>query len=147
LLLCVPARSEGDEAAGALLACLLRSRGIGAAVASHRALSGEITTRIENDGIPVVCISALPPLAATQARYMCKRLRPKLPAVKIIAGVWQATGITKKSQERLTASGVNRISTTLSTAACELQQIVKNVSFAKKNGESKDAPTPSISPS
>ncbi len=69
--------------------------------------------QVTAESIAIVCVSALPPLAATHARYLCKRLRPKFPQLKLIVGLWQTGGITKKTQDRLTATGIDKLVTTL----------------------------------
>jgi hypothetical protein len=82
--------------------------------------------QITAESISVVCISALPPLAATHARYLCKRLRPKFPQLKLIVGLWQTDGITTKKRERLIATGIDNLVTTLSEASSELERMSQN---------------------
>jgi hypothetical protein len=36
----------------------------------------------------VVCIGALPPGGLARTRYLCKRLRTRLPEAKIVVGRW-----------------------------------------------------------
>jgi hypothetical protein len=69
-------------------------------------------------------VSALPPLAATHARYLCKRLRPKFPTLKIVVGLWQTGGSTTKAQARLVEIGIDQFATTLAEATQHLVQIV-----------------------
>lgn len=126
-LFCLPARTEGDEIVATMLAQLLKQRDIEMTVGSREMLIGEMAERISTDEIDVVCVSSLPPLAVTHARYICKRLRARFPRLKLVAGVWQADGITKKSQERIGESGVNRVALTLSEAAAALEQVASNV--------------------
>jgi hypothetical protein len=49
----------------------------------------------------VVCVSALPPFAAGQAKSLCKQLRQKYPKVKIVLGLWEYPGGLVKAQERV----------------------------------------------
>jgi hypothetical protein len=49
----------------------------------------------------VVCVSALPPFAASQAKSLCKQLRRKYPKVKIVLGLWEYPGGLVKAQERV----------------------------------------------
>ena len=60
------------------------------------------------------------------ARYLCKRLRPKFPQLRLIVGLWQTGSITKKTQERLTATGIDKLVTTLSEAVSELSRLSQN---------------------
>jgi predicted PurR-regulated permease PerM len=126
-ILCLPARDEADEIAGLMLAQLLEQRGVSAQVTSAQTLSGEMIEQVDSESISVVCVSALPPLAATHARYLCKRLRPKFPQLRLIVGLWQTQGITTKVQERLTATGIDQLVTTLSEASSEIERLSRNV--------------------
>ena len=125
-ILCLPARDEADEIAGLMLVQLLEQRGVPAHVASTQTLSGEMIEQVTAESITIVCVSALPPLAATHARYLCKRLLPKFPQLRLIVGLWQTGDITKKTQERLNATGIDRLVTTLSEAASELRTALAN---------------------
>ena len=49
----------------------------------------------------VVCISATPPAAVMHARYLSKRLRDRLPVVRLIVGLWDTQGDLNKSRERI----------------------------------------------
>ena len=122
-ILCLPARDEADEIAGLMLTQLLEQRGVMARVVSTQTLTGEMIEQINAQSIAIVCVSALPPLAATHARYLCKRLRPKFPQLELIVGIWQTRAISKKTQERLAATGINKLVTTLGEAASELEHL------------------------
>jgi predicted PurR-regulated permease PerM/methanogenic corrinoid protein MtbC1 len=123
-VVCLPARDEADEIVGEMLTHLLAERGIEAEVLSTDVLAGEMVERLEEYSSGVVCVSALPPHAATHARYLCKRLRPKLPELKIIVGLWESGGSTRKAQQRLLATGIDSVVTTLSAAAVQLEHAV-----------------------
>ncbi|MEX0677417.1 MAG: AI-2E family transporter [Pirellulales bacterium] len=123
-VLCLPARDEADEIAGAMLAQLLEAKGVHVLLLSAQSLSGEMVSQVSEQEAAVVCVSALPPLAATHARYLCKRLRPKFPTLKIVVGLWQTGGSTKKAQARLVEIGIDQFATTLAEATQHLVQIV-----------------------
>ena len=125
-VLCLPARDEADEIAGLMLTQLLEQRGVTVRVASTHILSGEMMEQIAAESIQIVCISALPPMAAAHARYLSKRLRPKFPQLRLIVGLWQTGSITKKTHERLTATGIDKLVTTLSEAVSELSRLSQN---------------------
>lgn len=124
-VLCLPARGEADKVAGLMLAQLLEQRGINASVVSSEAVSGEMLVQVPAESISGVCVSALPPLATTHVRSLCNRLRPQFPRLKLIVGLWQTGGVTAKMQERLIATGINKLVTTLSEAASELERHVQ----------------------
>ena len=122
-ILCLPARDEADEIAGIMLAQLLSQRGLNASVASTGILSSEKIEKVGADSAPIVCVSALPPFAATHARYLAKRLRPKYPKLKLVVGIWQPGNIAKKSQDRLAKTGIDKLVTTLAEAVTELERM------------------------
>jgi hypothetical protein len=132
----LPARDEADEIAGMMLVQLLTQRGVNARVVSAKSLSGEMIDQVAAESAAIVCVSALPPFAAMHARYLCKRLRPRFPQLKLIVGLWQTGDVTKKSQDRLTATGIDRLVTTLSEAADDLERLSQN----KTAGQSSIAP-------
>jgi hypothetical protein len=123
-MLCLPARDEADEIVGLMLAQLLSARGVDVTVVSAHTLRGEMLAQIPDDSRSVVCVSALPPMAATHARYLCKRLRSKAPAIKIVVGLWQTPSSNDKSRSRLSEAGMDRLVTTLAEASQYLAQAV-----------------------
>jgi predicted PurR-regulated permease PerM len=125
--LCLPASDEADEIVGLMLAQLLAASGVRLRVLSTANLASEMIGAVNEHAADVVCISALPPFAATHARYLCKRLCAANHNLKIIAGLWQSDG-AKKAQDRLVETGIDGCVTTLSQA-CE--QIVKLASSAR----------------
>jgi predicted PurR-regulated permease PerM len=138
-VLCLPARDEADEIAGMMLAQLLEARGVKAAVLSTRTLVGEMLTDVVEQGAGVVCVSALPPLAARHASYLCKRLRPKFPKLAIVVGLWQMGGGTKKAEERLAATGIDKFVTTLAEATEQLAQLASSHKLNLANTGSPEA--------
>ena len=123
-VLCLPARDEADEIAAIMLGQLLEAKRIRVVLASVQALSGEMLAQVSEEAPGLVCVSALPPLAATHARYLCKRLRPKFPELKIVVGLWQMTGSTKKAEARLLETGIDQFVTTLAEATQYLAQSI-----------------------
>jgi len=121
-IVCLPARDEADEIVAVMLAQLLAARRLKTEVISSRALASEMLEQVVRYDPRVVCVSALPPFAATHARYLCKRLRPAFPRLSIVAGLWQASG-AKKSQERLLAAGIDGFALTLAEAAAQIVQL------------------------
>ena len=122
-ILCVPARDEADELAGTMLAQLLALRGFEAEVLSTKSLASEAVQEVRDHQASVVCVSALPPFAATHARYITKRLRPHFPDLRIVVGLWQTNTHSKKAEERLLAAGVDRFVTALADAVEYIVQI------------------------
>jgi predicted PurR-regulated permease PerM len=121
-VLCLPARDEADELAGMMLVQLLCQRGIAARVISTKTLSGEMLDQVEAESCVAVCVSALPPFAATHARYLSKRLKLRFPHLRIVVGLWQTVDIGERTRERLTATGIDMLVTTLADAVKESER-------------------------
>ena len=61
----------------------------------------------------LICISALPPGGLAHTRYLCKRLRARLPKVKIVVGRWGLESNVEQNKEQLREAGVDEVETTL----------------------------------
>ncbi|HEX4142296.1 MAG TPA: AI-2E family transporter [Pirellulales bacterium] len=138
-IVCLPARDEADEIAGVMLGQLLAADGIHLMLVSVQALAGEMLAQVSDEAPAVVCVSALPPLAAMHARYLCKRLRPKFPQLKIVVGLWQAGGSSKKAQDRLAKIGIDRFVTSLAEATQYLAHFVASQRLLAGNGAATNA--------
>jgi predicted PurR-regulated permease PerM len=111
-IVCVPVRDEADAIVGRMLAQLLQHAG-------HDAYPldiGPVSTmlqQIEELKANVVCLSALPPLAAGHAKSLCRQVRQRFPDVRIVLGLWESPGGTAKVQERLGGNCADLIGTSL----------------------------------
>lgn len=111
-VVCVPARDEADAIVGRMLALLLQHAG-------HDAYPldiGPVSTmlqQIEELRANVVCLSALPPLAAGHAKSLCKQVRQRFPDLRIVLGLWEFPGGTAKAQERLGRNCADLVGTSL----------------------------------
>jgi hypothetical protein len=121
--LCLPARDEADEIAGLMLAHVVQQRCVNLRVLPDEVLTSEMIGQIEEHAVNAVCVSALPPHAATHARYLCKRLRARFPQMQIVVGLWEGGGPIQKSRQRLAQLGIDKIVTTLSEASGALAAI------------------------
>lgn len=111
----IPAHDEADELAGAMLARLLP----GAQVFSSQTLD-----RLGDCNCRVICISAVPPHAASHAAYLARRLKKRLPDVRILVGLWTSEGIDKV-KPRLVGAGVDELATRLPDALAQLRQLAR----------------------
>ncbi len=112
-MLCLPARDEADELVGMMVAHLLRRAGHDA----HAVPIGPVQAMLDQvQELPagIVCVSALPPFAQTQARSLCKRLRQRYPHLKIFLGLWDFPGGVAKIQERGSFNSADVIGSSLS---------------------------------
>ena len=58
-----------------------------------------------------------------QTRYLCKRLRAQLPALKIVVGRWGATDHGDSSHDLRRAAGADTNGTTLQETCAQLTQV------------------------
>jgi hypothetical protein len=111
-ILCVPARDEADEIVAEMVVQLLGRAGCNAEAMPITAVS-TMLERVEQLRPGIICISALPPFAAVQAKSLCKRIRQQYPAIKIVLGLWEFPGGVAKAQERVGAGCADLIGTSL----------------------------------
>jgi len=112
-LLGLPARDESDRLALDMLAQLLDRAHWEVEVLSEEMLSSELVSHAGDRAPAVLVIAALPPGGLARARYLCKRLRGRLPAVKVVVGRWGLKGNEAADQEELRSAGADQIETTL----------------------------------
>jgi predicted PurR-regulated permease PerM len=109
----IPARDEADELAGTMLARVLP----GAQLFSlqNGAQAGDAACR-------VVCISAVPPHAASHAATLARRLKRRSPDLKVMVALWASEGLDR-IKPRLLAAGVDEVFTRLADAVTRLQSL------------------------
>lgn len=90
---------------------------------SVTALASEMVGLVEQGKADVVCISAMPPAAATHARYLCKRLQGRFPEAHLIVGLWNATGDLNKAKERIGCGTTTHVVGTLAAAQEEIHSL------------------------
>jgi len=109
---CIPARDEADEIVGLMVSKSLQRAGQDAWAVPIGSMS-TMLERVEQLKASIVCVSALPPFAAGQARSLCRQLRQSLPNVTIILGLWDFPGGMAKAQERVGPGCADLIGTSL----------------------------------
>jgi predicted PurR-regulated permease PerM len=115
-VLCVAGRGSLDEAAAAMLAQVLVKRGIGARVVSSHEASAAQIFRLDVAGVETICVSYLEPGSFTNARYLVRRLRRRLPAAKILLGLWTQTQVEVDRCNALAETEADLIATSLAQA-------------------------------
>jgi predicted PurR-regulated permease PerM len=108
-VMCVGGRGSLDEAAAAMLAQLLDKQGIGAFVVPSNAVSTASLSQFDATGVQLVCLSYLEPGGFSNARYLVRRLRRKLPRSKIIVGFWTLTEEDAEQRGALAETGADQI--------------------------------------
>ena len=112
-LLGCPGQDEGDRLALEMLRQLLDSTRWDVEVLSTESLSAELVILAGAREPAVVCIGALPPGGLAHTRFLCKRLRARLPGTKIVVGRWGLRGNVEQNQDQLREAGADQVETTL----------------------------------
>ena len=90
-MLCIAGRGPFDEAAATVLAQLLTKHGLTARTAPHEAVSRRDVAQLNLDGIAMIfvvylAIDGMP----SHLRYLLQRLRERVPAAKLVVGLWRS---------------------------------------------------------
>jgi hypothetical protein len=112
-LLGCPGHDEGDRLALEMLRQLLEPTDWEVEVLSADSLSAELITLAGEKQPDVVCIGALPPGGLAHTRFLCKRLRARLPGAKIVVGRWGLRGNVEQNRDELREAGADQVETTL----------------------------------
>jgi predicted PurR-regulated permease PerM len=90
-VLCIAGRGPLDEVAASMLSQLLHKNGLRARVLPHEAVSRVHVGSLEGDGVAMVCMCYLELGGApSHLRYLLRRLRQRLPAARLLVGLWPA---------------------------------------------------------
>ena len=119
-IFCLPARASRDELAATMLSQLLRQAGFEVETAPAAIEADEIVRSVEKARADVVFISVVAPSTVLHARYLCLKLRPKLPETQIIVGLWGTGSGNLESVRRVQDSGANSVVTTLKEALAQV---------------------------
>jgi predicted PurR-regulated permease PerM len=120
-----PAENEADEIALLALAKLLESPRYEMQVVSADMLAAEMVSLVEEKQPALICIGAVAPGGLAHARYLCKRIRARCPDAKIVVGRWGFSGNIETARTSLTATGADRIATTLIESRDQISQLVQ----------------------
>jgi predicted PurR-regulated permease PerM len=115
-VMCVAGRGSLDEAVAAMLGQLLEKQGIAARVVSSDAVATENIFRLDATDVGMVCLSYLEPGGFTNARYLARRLRRKLPNAQVLVGFWTLSDEDAERRDALRESGADRVVTSLRQA-------------------------------
>jgi predicted PurR-regulated permease PerM len=90
-VICIAGRGPLDEAAASMLAQLLHKSGLKARVLHHEAASRTRISSLDGEGVAMVCLCYLE-IGGTPShlRYLLRRLRHRLPAARLLVGLWPA---------------------------------------------------------
>ncbi len=114
--LCIAGRGELDDAAAAMLVHGLESRGIGARPVPASAVRLETIGSLDLDGAAVVCFSYLNPMPKAYARFVCRRLKRRMPQLKIVLGLWNLAPEAGTAAQLAADAGADAAAVTLEEA-------------------------------
>ncbi len=120
---CLPARAPRDELAGTMLMQLLQLQEFDVQSASTKLEVDDLITLVQKAGVDIVCISVVAPSTVLHARYLCLKLRARLPKLKIVVGLWGATENIEGSIQRVRDSGADEVVTSFAEAVLRLQKL------------------------
>jgi predicted PurR-regulated permease PerM len=117
-ILCIASRSALDEAACALLAHVLKQRGINAWVQPFADVATARGFRLDTTDAPFVCLSYFGSASRpAHVRYLVRRVKRAMPEAKILAGFWMLGDEDgEKAKEWRLAVGAQFAATSLTEA-------------------------------
>jgi predicted PurR-regulated permease PerM len=127
-VLCVPERSDLDEAGALILAQILTKHGLAARAVKKKDIV--VPSGLSHPGgkdVAMICLSAFDNTSPAQTRYIVRRLRRTLPEAKILLIYWMMDEHTTVTKEAMHVDGV--VSTLREAATFCLEA-------AKVNGQS-----------
>ncbi|HTT83475.1 MAG TPA: AI-2E family transporter, partial [Rhizomicrobium sp.] len=110
-VLCVVGRNVLDEAAGLLLIDLLGKCGIGARLISVDEASPVNIQKLDPAGVRLICLSYLEPGSGTNAHYLMRRLRRRIPDAHAIAGFWGLASDNSRFLDAVEVAGCDVVTT------------------------------------
>jgi predicted PurR-regulated permease PerM len=106
-------------------------------ILSTELLSSELVEQAAAKDPPVVCIGALPPGGLSSARYLCKRLRARLPKTRIVIGRWGLTTNAEQNRQRLRECGADQIDLTIQETRDQLDAWRPVLVFQESNAQTR----------
>ncbi len=118
----VSARTVTDETIWEMLAQLFDPQRIVVESVGSAYLTADPTAGLSADLADLVCVISIPPGGLTQARYLCRRLRAKLPHTPILVIRPGAQANGEESSRRLTEDGAGQVCSTIEDAHTVVEQ-------------------------
>jgi predicted PurR-regulated permease PerM len=116
-VLCLAGRGPLDEAASSILVQLLGKHGLGARAAPYENASRDSITKLDVEGVAMVCISYLEITGGPAAlHYLVRRLRQRIPGIPILVGLWPSEDAVLKDDRVRAVIGADYFTTSLREA-------------------------------
>jgi hypothetical protein len=111
-----PAQDDADYIAAVMLARSIERQHFQPLLLPKELLASELLDQIAARPGNALCISAVPPSAASNAAYLCKRVRQRFPEQKIVVAIWHANTNIDRVKQRLRDAGADEVVTRLPDA-------------------------------
>lgn len=125
LVVALPAHHRAETVAISLLGGLLEPAGARIEALSCSLLPSDMEGRIAETSPAAVFIAVVPPGGATQARYLCRRLRRKFKDLPIVVGYFGTVRDYDSLLVRFRASGASYITTSIGQSRSQLVSLLK----------------------
>ncbi len=103
-----------------MLTHLLTLQGCDAVSSPDTLDADQLVTLVEHANVAVVCISVVAPSTVIHARYLCLKLRSRIPHLKIVIGLWGATASVSDVVRRLRDSGADEVVVSVADAIAQM---------------------------
>ena len=123
-LLGYPTRDETDALALEMVQRRLDPAGYRMEVGAAAMLTAEVVAWVEQHRTGVLCIGTVAPGGLSQARLLCKRLRSRYPALKIVVGRFGLHDEMDADRRHLLAAGADHVETTAADTQRTLMQLL-----------------------
>ncbi len=124
-VICIPARGERNEIVVNMLAQVLSQKSFIVETISENHNTEEIVDYVEKHHPNVVCISVVAPSTNIYARFLCKKLRMRIPQLNIMVGLWGSLKTASEIDKQIHAIGADEAVISLSEA---VEQVGKTCS-------------------
>jgi hypothetical protein len=118
-----PAHDEADALLLVMLRHLLDPSRYDVEILPTTMLTSEVVSLVAQQGVGIVCLGALAPGGITQTRYLCLRLRARIPDLKVVVGRWGGPANGDANHDVLRAAGADYVETTLHETCTQLRQL------------------------
>jgi predicted PurR-regulated permease PerM len=128
---CIPAQDTADEIAAAMCAYFLSQEGFPAIAFPVTDSPGDMIASVGCQSDDVVCISAVPPFAAGNARKIARSISDGENAPTLIAGLWSLERSSEARMQRLAKSLSASVATTLAEAVANVREVDTRAAVGK----------------
>jgi predicted PurR-regulated permease PerM len=87
-VLCIAGRGPLDEGIALMLAQLFDKHGLHTRVIGPEALAAQPPSDADLAGVAMVCFSFVEPLSAAHVRLAARRIRQRVPGLRVMVGIW-----------------------------------------------------------